>query len=442
MIIGGKKIKVSSAHMPFCENLLELFLSGKLFKANSVFVYMKFQKKVLDNGLTVLFEKRDVDVTTVMLGVKYGSAYDSVEEKGMAHFIEHLCFKGTARRNVKEVAEEVEKVGGDLNAFTHEETTAYYVKLPSNHLDVAMDVIFDIFFNPIFPEDDVKREAGVICEEIKMYIDNPMRHVLDKIKMNLYEVPFGYTGLGRSEVVLSMTRKQLVEKHNEVYVPGNSVLCVVGNNNFEDIVALAEKLTLGVRGQKSEVEELKVPEIVLKNISDSESRDGLEQASVAIGFHFPKASEKENYAAEVFSAILGQGMSSRLFSEVRERRSLAYVIKSDLDVGKHYGYMVIWAGTDPSKVDELKKVCLEEFEKMGDLTEEELETAKVQVVGNRKVESEGSSDTAVGLIMEEISGKAEDYYDYEVKIGEVTLDDIRMLARKSEFASFSLGPKL
>ena len=115
---------------------------------------MKFEKKVLANGLTVLFEKRDVDVTTVMLGVKYGSAYDSVEEKGAAHFIEHLCFKGTEKRSVYEIASEIEKVGGDLNAFTHEEITAYHVKLPSNHLDVAMDVVFDIFFNPVFPEED------------------------------------------------------------------------------------------------------------------------------------------------------------------------------------------------------------------------------------------------------------------------------------------------
>ncbi len=107
---------------------------------------MEFKKKVLKNGLTILFEKRDVPVTTVMLASKYGSAYESSKEKGIAHFMEHLCFKGTAKRNVKQIAEEVERVGGDLNAFTHEEITAYYVKLPSNHIEIAMDVIFDIFF--------------------------------------------------------------------------------------------------------------------------------------------------------------------------------------------------------------------------------------------------------------------------------------------------------
>ncbi len=398
---------------------------------------MKFQKKVLSNGLTVLFEKRDVDVSTVMLGVRYGSAYENVEEKGIAHFIEHLCFKGTKKRNTKEVSSELEKVGGELNAFTHEELTTYFVKLPSAHLDIAMDVLFDIFFNPIFPEEDIKREASVICEEIKMYHDNPMRYVFEKIKLNLYEEPFGYTGLGRPEVVQSITRDQLIKKHSEIYVPKNSILCVVGNNSFEQIISLAEKLS----GENRDLGKLEFPEIILKNVKDDEKRSGLDQANVVLGFHFPKASEQENSVADIFSAVLGRGMSSKLFTEVREKRGLVYGVKSDLDVGKNYGYMVIWAGTDPSKVEEVKRVCLNEFKKMSELTLEELEEAKVQVLGNRKVESEGSGETAVNLIMEEIrSGDAESYYDYENNIKKVTLSDIKKLAAKTEFASFSLGP--
>jgi len=398
---------------------------------------MKFQKSVLANGLTVLFEKRDVDVTTVMLGVRYGSGYDCVEEKGMAHFIEHLCFKGTAKRSVREISAEVERVGGDLNAFTSEDVTAYLAKLPSKHLGVAMDVIFDIFFNPVFPEEDVEKEASVICEEIKMYRDNPMRHALEKIKMNLYEEPFGYTGLGRSEVVKKMTREQLKGKHDDIYVPCNSVLSVVGNNDFEEIIEMAEDLSSGIENKECN---LKVPKIVLKNVKDEEKRGDLHQANVALGFHFPKANEKSNYAAEIFSAILGQGMSSKLFTEVREKRGLVYGVKTDLDNGKDYGYLVIWAGTDPSKVEEVKKICLEEFGKMKDLTEGELAEAKVQVIGNRKVEGEGSSETAVDLIMSEVSGKAEDYYEFDARIDEVTLEDIGELAGILEFASFSLGP--
>jgi len=401
---------------------------------------MKFQKKVLENGLTILFEKRDVDVTTVTLGVKYGSGYDSVEEKGMAHFIEHLCFKGTERRKPKEIAQELEKVGGELNAYTFEQATMYLTKLPSKHLGVAMDVIFDIFFNSIFPEEDVKREASVICEEIKMCRDNPMRHSFDRIAENLYEEPFGLPGTGGAEVVLGMTREQLMKKHDEIYVPENSILCVVGNNDFEEIASLAEKLSSKARTGSSISAKLEMPEVKKRLIKDKESRSGLEQSNVVLGIHFPKSGDRANYAAEVFSTILGKGMSSKLFEEVREKRGLVYGVKSDLDVGKYHGYMVIWAGTDPTKAEEVKKICLEEFGKMGEISQKELDEAKIQVVGNREVESEGSIETAVNLIMEEISRDAEKYYDYEKGINEVTLEDIKRLASKTKFASFSLGP--
>ncbi|MFH0808440.1 MAG: pitrilysin family protein [archaeon] len=397
---------------------------------------MKFQKKVLSNGLTVLFEKRDVDVTTVMLGVRYGSGYDSVEEKGMAHFIEHLCFKGTEKRTAKQIIDELEKIGGVVNACTSNEWTSYFAKLPSKHLDVAMDVIFDIFFNATFPEEDVEKEASVICEEIKMYRDNPMRHTLEGLEENLFEAPFGISGTGNPEVVKAMTRKQLLKKHGEVYVPSNSILCVVGNNNFEEIISLVEKLSLDKKKGKACV----IPKVVVQNINNKETRAGLEQANLAIGFHFPKANEDGNYAAELFSAILGHGMSSKLFTEVREKRGLVYGIKSDLDVGRNFGYLIIWAGTDPSKVDEVKGICLEEFHKMKDLTQEELDEAKIQVVGNWKVESEGSSETALNLFISEIEGNVEDYYNYEAKVNDVKLEDIRKLANKTEFAFFSLGP--
>ena len=397
---------------------------------------MGFQKKVLSNGLTVLFEKRDVAVTTVMLAAKFGSAYETAEEKGMAHFIEHLCFKGTKKRTTHEIADEIEKLGGDLNAFTHEEVTAYHVRLPSGHLNVAMDVIFDIYFNAAFPEAEVAKECQVICEEIKMYRDNPMRHVFDLIKESLYEPPFGLNIAGSIGNVRAMTRDMLFSKHRRVYVPKNSILVVVGNNDFEEVVEMAEKLAPVTEGDA-----LEVPGIVLRKQISSESRPGIVQTNLALGFHFPFQDEHREYAAEVFSSILGSGMSSKLFKEVREKRGLVYGVKTEQDVGKHYGYLVIWAGTDPGKKEEVVSICLDEFSKMKDITGEELAAAKVQLIGNRQVSSESSSETAVGLVMEEISGSAENYYKYSEKINAVTLDDVRELAEKTEYSLFSLGPE-
>jgi predicted Zn-dependent peptidase len=395
----------------------------------------QFKRKVLANGLTVLHEKRDVPVTTAMLATKYGGAYEVEEDKGMAHFIEHLCFKGTEKRTVKEIADSVEKVGGELNAFTHEEVTAYHVKLPSEHLNIAMEVIFDVFFNATFPEAEVQKEANVICEEIKMYYDNPRAHTLEKIKMGLYGGPFGMFLAGTQEGIRKMTRERLLSRHREVYAPKNSILVVVGNNGFEEVVKFAEKWSVDREGKGS-----KVPKISLRHVKEGEKRKNLQQANLALGFHFPFSNEKERYAAELFSAILGQGMSSRLFSEVREKRGLVYSVKSELDLGVNYGYMVIWAGTDPEKVKEVVDICLKEFGGMKNVSEKELDEAKVQVVGNKKVISECSNETAVNLLLEELAGGAEDYYTYEKKIKKVSLEDIKRLASKTEYSSFVLGP--
>jgi len=398
---------------------------------------VKFNRKVLKNGLTIIHEKRDVPVTTVMMAVRFGAMYEAAEEKGIAHFMEHLCFKGTEKRTTQEIAETLERVGGDLNAFTHEEMTAYHVRLPSVHLEIGVDVISDIFFNASFPEEEVEKEANVICEEIKMYRDNPRAHTLEKMKENLYEAPFGMFTAGTEEIVRGIKREQILSKHRELYIPENSVLCVVGNNEFADVLRFAEKYALIVRKGKVLKDDLKVKKRIFKS---DEKRGDVMQSNLAIGFHFPVLDEKARYAALVFSTILGEGMSSKLFSEVREKRGLVYTVKTDLDLGRNYGYMIIYAGTDPTKVDEVVKISLEEFHKMKDISEEELKEAKVQVIGGHLVESEGSNETAINLIMEEFSGNAEDYYLFSENINAVTLNDIKKISEISEYSSFHLGP--
>ncbi len=398
---------------------------------------VEFNRKKLSNGLTIIHEKRDVDVTTVMLAVRYGSMYESEEEKGIAHFMEHLCFKGTEKRGTKEIAETLERVGGDLNAFTHEEMTAYHVRLPSEHLELGVDVISDIFFNASFPQEEVEKEANVICEEIKMYYDNPRAHVMEKIKENLYEAPFGLFIAGSEENVRSMKRDQLIEKHRSIYIPDNSVLCVVGNNEFSDVIKFAEKYSNIIRDGVRISDDLEIKERIEKT---EEKRGDVLQSNLAMGFHFPKFCEEDRYAALLFSTILGSGMSSKLFSEVREKRGLVYSIKTEMDIGRNYGYMIIWAGTDASKVDMVTKISLEEYKKMGNVGEEELEQAKVQVIGSHLVESEGSNETAINLIMEEFASKGDDYYEFSEKVKAVSLDDIKKMAKNADFSSFCLGP--
>ena len=396
---------------------------------------MNFTKKILKNGLTVLHEKRDVPVTTVMLAAKYGAAYETAKEKGISHFMEHLCFKGTPTRNSKQIVAELESLGGMPNAFTSEELTAYYVKLPSNHLEKAMDVIFDVFFNATFPEEEFEKESTVILEEKKMYEDSPRHHVMDRLKKELYEEPFGISIIGTEETIKSTTTNSVKEKHKKHYFPENSILSVVGNNSFEEVVELAEKLTPKIKGEFP-----KAPEIRTINKISNEKRENLSQTNLAIGFHLPNKSQKDKSAAEIFSTILGSGMSSRLFTEVREKRGLVYTIKTMPDIGREFAYLMIFAGTSPDKTKEVIEICLEEFKKMENVTKEELETAKTQLIGNRSVDNEGSSEVALGLVLEEIEGDAKDYYNFKNNIDKVTLEDIKEISKISNHSIFTLRP--
>lgn len=396
---------------------------------------MKFNKKILDNGFTIIHEKRDVPVTTVAVASKFGAAYESTSEKGISHVIEHLCFKGTDKRNAQQISYEIEKEGGNLNAFTHEEITLYYAKLPSSKMNIALDVLFDIFFNPIFPEEEIKKEIGVICEEIKMRKDNPRIYVCDQLKTNMYESPFGLNIAGDENSVRALTRESIVKKHLERYSPNNSVLCVVGNNSFEEVLNFVEGFKFPENKLSSESE---IPKKIVN--SSIEQRDGIEQVNLTMGFHFPSGRDDLRYAALVFNSIFGDGMSSRLFLEVREKLGLVYAVKSDLDVGKDYGYLLVYAGTDKSNKDKVLEIIKREFEKMSELSSEELEQAKKKLVGSYLVSSEGSEDSVVNLVLEDVFGDAKNFYLFEENVKKVTLEDIKEIARDSNYSSFVLSP--
>jgi predicted Zn-dependent peptidase len=395
---------------------------------------VEFKRVKLKNGLIILHEKRELAVTTVMLASRFGSAYESEKEKGIAHFLEHMCFKGTKKRNAKQISSDVEKLGGILNAYTGEEVTNFHVKLPSEHLGKAMEVLFDMYFNSVFSEDEIKKEAKVVCEEIKMYKDHPRMFVLTKLKELLYKKPFGLSIAGSEKNVLGFDRDFLLKKHDEMYSPGNSILCVVGNNSTDEIVELAEKFC----GSRIRVKvKLEKPETQVKDFS--EKRPGIEQANMAIGIHVP-FSEKERYAVDVFNAILGEGMSSKLFSEVREKRGLVYAVKSDVDSGKEFGYLMIYLGCDKKNLEQAKQVCIEEFKKMGEITQQELDDAKEQLIGNFRIGAEASEESANELVAEEVNFSAEKYYEYEKNVRAVGLEEVRKISKLDGFASAVLSP--
>lgn len=388
--------------------------------------------------MTIILEKRNLPVVSVAFAVRSGGINEREEEKGISHFIEHMLYKGTPTRNAKKIAEEIEKRGGELNGFTSEEITAYWCKMPSRHLNVALDVLSDIVKNPLFEEKELEKERLVIFEEIKMYHDSPRMHVLDEIQKSLYDGNMGMTLAGTFETMNSINREKMIEKFKQIYTPNNMILCVVGNANFNFLIDFAEKTFDNSKG--------KVPSIKfnLRNKSKTEIRQGIDQANLVLAYHVPIAGKKECYAAILLNALLAGGMSSRLFAEIREKRNLAYAVKGESSINKNFAYNLIYVGTKKENTEKVKKLILEEFEKVSqELEKTELNQIQEQLIGNYQISMEDSQMQMMNLLASEIQENAEKFYDFEKKVLSVKLEDVKKLASnvKNNYSFFALVPK-
>ena len=395
-----------------------------------------FHKKVLKNGLTILFEKRNLPIVSVVIAVRTGGIHESMEKKGISHFIEHMLYKGTPTRDAKKIAEEIEKNGGILNGFTDEIITAYWCKMPSKHLKVALEVLSDMIKNPVFNSKEFEKERKVIFEEIKMMKDNPRIHAMDEIQKLLYDEPFGIPVIGTYETMNSITRVGMKKRFDEIYQPNNMILCVVGDADFNEIADFAEK---NFSSKKGKIPKLKIIE---KNESKTEKRKGIDQVNMIFAYHVPKSGDKKNYAAEILSALMAGGMSSRLFSEIREKRNMAYSVKGDSNINKDYSYNFIHVGTTKENTEKVKKLILDEFKKVAEnLGEKELRQTKEQLIGNHRIGMEDSQTQMVSLMMHEINGKAEDFYEFEKEISKAKLGDVKNLAKIKNYSFFALAPE-
>ena len=398
-----------------------------------------FQRKVLKNGMTILFEKRDLPIVSVAFAVRNGGINESESEKGISHFIEHMLYKGTPTRNAKRIAEEIEKNGGELNGFTDESITAYWCKMPSKHLNVALNVLSDMVKNPLFDEKEMEKERKVIFEEIKMRKDNPMTFVFDEIQSYLYRKPFGIPLIGTYESMNSIDRKKIVKKFEGIYQPNNIVLAIVGNADFEKIIEFVEKNFGDKKGAVPKYEIKKINELKISQ------RKGIDQANLVFAYHVPLAENEKNYVAQVLSCLMAEGMSSRLFSEIREKRNLAYAVKGGSNINKDFSYNFIYVGTTKENVEIVKKLILEEFKKVAEsLTESELNQVKEQLIGNYHISMEDSQTQMVNLLLSEINGDAREFYDFEKNIKDVKLKDVKEMSSKvkdKNYSFFALVPE-
>ncbi|MEK6872295.1 MAG: pitrilysin family protein, partial [Nanoarchaeota archaeon] len=363
----------------------------------------QFYRKKLSNGLTVLCEERKTPVVVTAVAVKFGAQHESAEHKGVSHFIEHVVFKGTHKKTAKEIPQEIEERGGVINAFTSEELTCFWDKLPKKHCALGADSVIDLACNPLFEKNAIERERNVIVEEIKMYHDNPSSHVIEKIKSLLYAPPFNLPISGTVQSVRSLSREMMLKNYRVAYTPNNMIFMVVGNTNWKSVLDQAKKFP-----SPSHKEKIYTQKIIPRHGNALEKRKGIDQAHLVMGFHMPTLTHADRYAAEIFDVILGDGMSSRLFQEVREKRGLCYAIKSNLEQSKEYAYELIYAGTTKDKIPLIKKIVGREIKKIKKLSAAELNQAKERLIGLRQIEKERADATMIDLMQEEIAGDAQE----------------------------------
>jgi predicted Zn-dependent peptidase len=351
----------------------------------------------LDNGVRVVTERMP-EARSVTLGVwvAVGGRDEPDDLAGASHFLEHLLFKGTSTRTARHIAEAIDGVGGEMNAFTSREHTAYYTRLPAHRVELGLDILGDVVTDPAFRSHEVEAERQVILEEILMNLDMPEDHVHTLLAEAMFPGhPLGREVLGTRESVEAVTRDQIAEFFGHWYRPGNLVVVAAGNLTHEQIVDGFDR-TLGRReGGERPVRE--APEV------DPNARvhlgDPTEQVHVAVGWRGVDHHDDERYALMVANQVLGGGMSSRLFQEVREQRGLAYSVYSWASTYDDSGSAGIYAGTAPARAGELLEVVDDEVAKLvaSGVTENELGVAKGFIEGSLLLGLEDSASRMARL---------------------------------------------
>jgi predicted Zn-dependent peptidase len=389
-------------------------------------------REVLPNGLTVITEEME-HIRSVSIGIwiKTGSRDEIAEWNGISHFIEHMVFKGTKHRSAEDIARQVDSIGGNMDAFTAKECVCFNVKLLDEHLPIAMDVLSDLVLNPVFDVTDISRERGVILEEIKMDEDNPDYLVHEIFTQNFWkDHPLGKPILGTKDTVRKFERDPVLDFYGQRFAPGNMIICAAGHLKHDEFVQLVAKhfaqmkpVKNGFHGPKPGV----VSRIIMRN------KKALEQVQICIGVPSHPIAHERRHASYILNTLLGGGMSSRLFQNIRERQGLAYAIYSDLSPYRDTGCMSVYAGTSRESASKVVQSVVSEFRKLKQepVSEEELRRSKDQLKGSLMLSLESSTARMSNLARQEM------YFDHFytldeliAKIESVTSEDVQELANQ------------
>ena len=397
---------------------------------------MNFKKIILKNGLRVLTSPMpSFESATVLVMVGAGSRYETKLNNGISHFLEHMAFKGTKKRpSAIEISGLIDSIGGEFNAFTTKEYTGYYIKSGKNNIELSFDLLSDMVQNSLLSEKEIEKEKGVILEEINLYEDTPMRNIGDVYERLLYgDTPMGWDTAGEKNIIKKIKREDFMNYFKALYSPSNMTIVVAGGTEEKKILPLVNKYFSQMEPFEAikplPVEEKQIkPQIHIKHKKT-------EQAHLAMGLRTVSLDSPEKYPLSVLSSILGGGMSSRLFHEVREKRGLAYYVRCNSDQYTDAGSLVATAGVDPKRIDEAIEVIISEFVALRDgkkkIGKEELKKGKEFLKGHLVLELEDSRSVSIFYATQELLEREIDNpSDVISKIDKVSVGDVMDVATK------------
>jgi predicted Zn-dependent peptidase len=397
---------------------------------------MKYNRKVLSNGLRVItIPMPSFESATSLVMVGAGSRYETKKNNGISHFLEHMAFKGTQKRpSAIDISGLIDGIGGEFNAFTGKEVTGYYIKSAVSHVDLCLDVLSDMLQNSKLDQTEIDKEKGVILEEMNLYEDTPSRNIGDVYEKLLYgDTPMGWDTIGEKDVIRSIAREDFKKYMQSLYSADNITVVVAGGINENKATELVEKYF----GKMSKFDTLRYLKVLEKQEKSKifVKEKKTEQVHIALGFRTVPLNHPDHYTLSVLSAILGGGMSSRLFHEVREKRGLAYYVRTTSEQYRDVGNLVSTAGLDPKRVEEGIKVIVEEYAKFANgkagISPEELTKAKEFLKGHFVLELEDSRSVAGFYSQQEIlEEKIENPDEVMAKIDKVTVADVEKSAEK------------
>ena len=363
------------------------------------------KKTTLKNGLRVLtVPLKSTNAVTILVLVGTGSKYETKKINGISHFLEHMFFKGTTKRPTPlDIAEPVEGTGGVMNAFTGEDYTGYYLKVDSAQSELALDVVADIYLNSLLPTAEIKKEKGVVTEEINMYKDNPQAHVPEMWNELLYgDQPAGWNIAGSAKTVSSLTRKNLQDYVNSQYVASNTVICVSGDVKHENIVKQATKLFKGIRTNDFQQKEPVVERQTQPEVALEYRKTG--QTHIALGVRGVSMKDERRIEQSILATLLGGMMSSRLFVQLRENLGAAYYVSTTADANPDTGAVVTVAGVTNETIEKAIKAILKEYKNMATtkLSAKELKKGKEYRIGRTVLSLESTDAKAEFYGMQEL----------------------------------------